>query len=392
MKMNCLFRHFLIASVVGLLAVLSLFAAEKSAPVKKAAKPKAAAKPAGPKHAYPHAGEIERLAPAFDRLVPTNAVIELLAEEFEWAEGPVWVRSGEYLLFSDIPNNVVFKWKEGIGTREFLLPSGYSGTTARGGEPGSNGLTLDPQGRLVLCEHGDRRVARLEKDGKKTTLANSYKFRRLNSPNDLVYRSNGDLYFTDPPYGFIGLTNETDEAEVFAQTKNRDEFLDKHPKKELVFSGVYRLDPKGDLTLLTAELTRPNGLAFSPDEKTLYVANSDPKWAIWMAYDVKADGSIAQGRVLFDVTELAKKRKGLPDGMKVDKQGNLFATGPGGVLVISPAGKHLGTISPVAASAESTYDGTANCAWGNDGSVLYITADKYLYRVKTSTKGKGFWG
>ena len=388
MKMNCLIRHLLIVPVVGLLAALSLSAAEKTAPVKKAAKPKAAAKAAAQKHAYPHAGEIERLDPAFDRLVSTNAVIELLAEGFEWAEGPVWVRSGEYLLFSDVPNNVVFKWKEGIGTREFLLPSGYTGATARGGEPGSNGLTLDPQGRLVLCEHGDRRVARLEKDGKKTTLANRYKFRRLNSPNDLVYKSNGDLYFTDQPYGFIGLTNETEEAEVFAQAKSRDEFLDKHPKKELVFSGVYRLSPKGDLTLLTAELTRPNGIALSPDEKTLYVANSDPKWAIWMAYVVKADGSIANGRVLFDATELAKKRKGLPDGMKVDKQGNLFATGPGGVLVISPAGKHLGTISPVAASAESTYDGTANCAWGNDGAVLYITADKYLCRVKTSTKGK----
>jgi gluconolactonase len=167
------------------------------------------------------------------------------------------------------------------------------------------------------------------------------------------------LYFTDPPYGLEG--------------KNDD------PKKELPFNGVYRLKRGGDLTLLTDKLTFPNGIAFSPDEKTLYVAVSDPKQAIWMAYDVKEDGTIANGRVFFDSTSSVKSKKGLPDGLKVDAKGNLFATGPGGVLIFSPEGKHLGTIN--------TGEATANCNWGNDGSVLYITADMYLCRIKTKTKG-----
>jgi len=216
----------------------------------------------------------------------------------------------------------------------------------------------------VLCEHGDRRVARLDKDGKtKTTLADKYVGKRLNSPNDLVYKSNGDLYFTDPPYGL---------------PKGADD-----PAKELDFQGVYRLTPKGELTLLTKELTRPNGIAFSPDEKTLYVANSDPEKAVWLAFAVKDDGSLTTpGRLFFDSTEWAKdkEKKGLPDGMKVDKDGNLFATGPGGVHVFSPDGKHLGSILTGVA--------TANVGWGDDGSVLYICADKNLCRIKTKTKGK----
>jgi len=306
-------------------------------------------------------GALESNDPRFFELIPPTAAIEKLAEGFAWSEGPIWMSRGSYLLFSDVPSNTVYKWKDGAGISIFLKPSGYTGSVPRGGEPGSNGLTVDSGGRLVLCEHGDRRVARLEVDGKKTTLADRFAGKRFNSPNDLVYNSKGDLYFTDPPYGLEG--------------RNED------PKKELAFSGVYRLRPNGELTLLTGELTYPNGLAFSPDEKTLYVAVSDPQRAIWMAYDVKADGTLANGRVFFDATSFVEQKKpGLPDGMKLDKKGNLFATGPGGVFVFAPDGKHLGTIN--------TGEPTANCNWGEDGSVLYITANHYLCRIRTNTKGR----
>ena len=307
-------------------------------------------------------GKIERFDARLDELLGPDAKLEKLAEGFDWSEGPIWMKKGEFLVFSDVPQNVVYRWKEGQGITEFLKPSGYTGTTPRGGEPGSNGLTVDSQGRLVLCEHGDRRVARLEMGGTKTTLVDRYQGKRFNSPNDLVYHSNGDLYFTDPPYGLEG--------------KNDD------PKKEIPFNGVYRLKPNGQLTLLTEKLTFPNGLAFSPDEKTLYVAVSDPKKAIWMAYDVKEDGTIANGRVFFDSTKWVPAKKGLPDGMKVDAKGNLWATGPGGVLIFSPDGKHLGTLA--------TGEATANCNWGNDGTVLYVTADMYLCRIQTRTRGAKF--
>jgi gluconolactonase len=317
---------------------------------------------AAQKAPYPTLGTIERKDPAFDKLVPKDAVVEKLADGFAWAEGPVWMRDGGYLLFSDIPNNTIFKWQEGAGISAFMKPSGYTGSKPRGGEPGTNGLLVDAEGRLVMMEHGDRRVSRLEKDGKKTTLADRYMGKRLSSPNDGVFKSNGDLYFTDPPYGL---------------EKNWDD-----PARELDFCGVYRLAKDGTLTLLTKDMSRPNGIAFSPDEKTLYVANSDPKKAVWMAFDVKADGTLGEGRVFFDSTEWVGKKPGLPDGMKVDQAGNLFATGPGGVHVFTPAGKLLGTLA--------TGVPTANCGWGNDGTVLYITADKNLCRIKTATKGKGF--
>ena len=230
-------------------------------------------------------------------------------------------------------------------------------------KPGSNGLLMDRQGRLVLCQHGDRRVARLEPDGKFTTLADKYMGKRLYSPNDGVFKSNGDLYFTDPPYGLPKL--------------NQD------PAKELDFNGVYRLSASdGTLTLLTKEMTFPNGIALSPDEKTLYVANSDREKAIWMAFPLKDDGTVGAGRVFADVTSSVPTKKGLPDGMKVDAAGNVFATGPGGVLVFAPDGTHLGTFN--------TGEATANCGWGEDGSVLYITADMYIGRVRLRTKGQGF--
>jgi gluconolactonase len=313
-------------------------------------------------HSFPTLGKIVRDDPRLDALIPPDARLEVLASGFDWSEGPVWVRDGGYLLFSDIPRNSVMKWKEGEGVSLFLKPSGYTGIGNYSKEPGCNGLALDREGRLISCEHGDRRISRLEKEGGKRTLVDNYQGKRLNSPNDLVFRSNGDLYFTDPPYG---LPQQAED-----------------PHREMDFCGVYRLTPEGKLTLLTREMTRPNGIAFSPDERTLYVAQSDPEKAIWMAFPVKSDGTIGPGRVFHDVTPLAGKMPGLPDGLKVDRNGNLFATGPGGVHVLSPAGKSLGRID--------TGEATANCAWGDDGSTLYITADMYLCRLRTRTKGMGW--
>jgi gluconolactonase len=313
---------------------------------------------------YPPMGTIERLDPGLDELLGNDAYLEKLDTGFDWTEGPVWMpRDGGYLLFSDIPRNSVFKWQEGKGTSLFLKPSGYTGTATNLREPGSNGLLRDSEGRLVLMEHGDRRVARLEKDGKtKTTLAERYQGRRLNSPNDGAFKSNGDLYFTDPPYGRM--------------VKDSDDF----PDRDLDFCGVYRVSKDGTLTLLTKEMSRPNGICFSPDEKTLYVANSDPKQPVWMAFDVKADGTLGKGRVFYDATRFVEqKRLGLPDGMKADHKGNLFATGPGGVLVLTPQAKLLGVIA--------TGVRTSNCNWGDDGSTLYVTADHNLTRIRTKTKG-----
>jgi gluconolactonase len=304
---------------------------------------------------------IVKKSPALDALIAADAVFEKLGEGFRWTEGPVWSRKGGFLLFSDIPNNVINKWEPGKGMSQFLKPSGYSGSAPfTGPEPGTNGLTFDAQGRLVACQHGDRRVARWE-NGAWTALADRYEGKRLNSPNDLVFHSSGALYFTDPPYGLPGRWQDKE--------------------KELPFQGVYRRGADGTLTLLTNELNAPNGLAFSPDEQTLYVAQSDPEKAIWMAYPVKADGTLGAGKVLVDATtEFKAKKPGLPDGLKIDVKGNLWATGPGGVWVIAPDGTHLGTLS--------TGVPTANVAWGDDGSTLYITANTAVFRVKTRTSGR----
>lgn len=309
-------------------------------------------------------GEIRRFDPRLDVIVPPDAKMEKLAEGFEWSEGPVWVKDGGYLLFSDIPRNSVMKWKDGEGISVFLKPAGYTGPAdAASGEPGSNGLLIDQEGRLVLCEHGDRRIARLEKDGKKTTLADKYDGKRFNSPNDAVFKANGDLYITDPPYG---LPKQADD-----------------PSRELNFCGVYRVATDGKVTLLTDRHTRPNGIAFSPDQKILYVAQSDSEAPTITAYDVKADGAIdaSKGRVIFDASKAGKEPGGM-DGMKVDARGNIFATGPGGVWIIAPDGTPLGLLA--------TGQATANCNFGDDGSTLYITADMYLLRVKLTTKGQGF--
>jgi len=260
-----------------------------------------------------------------------------------------------------VPSNVIWRWHETEGAREFLRPSGYTGSVPRGGEPGSNGLAVDGAGRLYMCQHGDRRIARLAPDGKSfETIADRFEGKRFNSPNDLVVRANGDVYFSDPIYGLVG--------------------HEKDPAREIPWSGVYRARAGGGVDVLDKTLTYPNGLAFSPDGKTLYVSVSDPARAIWMAYDVDASGGVANGRVFFDATSFVKAgKKGLPDGMKIDVDGNIFATGPGGVFVFSPAGKHLGTIV--------TGEPTANCAFGDDGGTLYMTANDKLTRIRLKTRG-----
>lgn len=307
--------------------------------------------------------DVIRLDPRFDKLVPLNVRIEKIASGHKWVEGPVWNRKEGYLLFSDIPNNAVYKWQEGKGVSLFLKPSGYAGNAPfEGLEPGSNGLAYDPEGRLVLAEHGDRRIARLEKNGRKTTLVDRYEGKRINSPNDLVFKSNGDLYFTDPPFGL---------------PKSFDD-----PHKELPFQGLYKFSRDGKLTLLTKDIKAPNGIAFSPDEKKLYVSNADAINAVWMVFDVKPDGTIANGKTLFNATAWTKTKPGVPDGMKIDKDGNLFAAGPGGIHVIAPDGTHLGSIE--------TGVPTGNQAWGEDGSTLFITSNRTVYRLKLTTKGAGF--
>ena len=306
---------------------------------------------------------IERLDPRINAIIPAGAKLEKIADGFSWVEGPAWNKEGGFLLFSDIPNNAVFKWEEGKGVSLFLKPSGYTGKEPfHGKEPGSNGLTMDAKGNLVLAEHGDRRITRLNKDGTKTVIADRYDGKRFNSPNDLVFKSNGDLYFTDPPFGLPGTF---DDAE-----------------KEHPFQGVYRVTPDGEITLLTNEIKAPNGIAFSPDEKTLYVTDVSSERPAWLAYDVNYDGTISNGRVFHDAAEFVKTEKGAPDGMKTDKHGNLFGAGPGGVYIFSPDGTLLGRLK--------TGGATSNVNWGNDGSVLYITAGTAVYRIKLDTAGQGF--
>lgn len=306
-------------------------------------------------------GQIVRLDPAIDELIDKNAVIEVLADGFKWSEGPAWLKKENCLIFSDVPQNIIFKWKEGEGITEFLKPSGYTGRGNYSREPGSNGLTIGINGEIIACEHGDRRVTSLthtEGVGKRT-LADNHKGKRFNSPNDVVQKSNGDVYFTDPPYGLPKQEND--------------------PTRETGIFGVYRVSKTGVVTLLINDLSRPNGLAFSPDESILYVAQSDPAKPYIMAYPVLKTGIVGKGKIFFDVSDLAKQGlRGLPDGLRVDDKGNLFSTGPGGVLVISPKGKLLGRIE--------TGNLTANCGWGDDGSTLYMTANNTLCRIKTKTK------
>jgi len=301
--------------------------------------------------------EVIRKDPAIDEVIGPNPKIFKLAEGFEFTEGPVWVRNGGYLIFSDPNANTQYKYKDGE-LSVFRTSSGYSGPDiAEYSQPGSNGLTLDHQGRLTINEHGNRRVTRLESDGMLTVLADRYDGKRLNSPNDLVYRSDGTLYFTDPPFGL-------------------PKFFD-DPRKELPFSGVFSLQ-NGKLRLVTTDLTGPNGIAFSPDEKYLYVTNWDEKKKVIMRYESHADGTVSNGTVFFDMTS-ARGEDAL-DGMKVDERGNLYVSGPGGLWILSPEGKHLGTV--IAPKHPH------NLAWGDeDGKTLYLCAEGGLYRMRMNIKG-----
>ena len=303
---------------------------------------------------------LESLDPRFDALIAPGTRIGKIADDLEWSEGPLWDAKTKSLLFSDIPRNVVMRWNADKGVSRFLERSGYTGAAPfTGREPGSNGLTFDPQGRLTLCQHGDRRISRREADGRMVPVAVGYNGKKLNSPNDLVYDNQGALYFTDPPFGLPGT------------------FTD--PNKELPFNAVFRVAPDGKITAVVTELEAPNGLGFSPDYKTLYVANARASSPIWKAYAVQADGSLDNGRVFADSAALYKEGDGVPDGLKVDVHGNVFATGPGGVLVYSPDGTLLGRIL--------TGVPTANVAFGEDGATLFITANHRVLRLRTKTKG-----
>ena len=308
--------------------------------------------------------QVLRKDPALDEIVPGDAKIEKLAGGFLFTEGPIWVPRTEdtdgYLLFSDPNNNLIYRWTQDGQFSIFMTKSGYRGVDiGEYGQPGSNGLTLDKQGRLTINQHGNRRVVRMEKNGQLTVLADRYEGKRLNSPNDLVYKSDGALYFTDPPFGL-------------------PKFFD-DPRKELPYSGVFRVSPDSKIVqLLTNELSGPNGLAFSPDEKYFYVDNWDEKKKIIMRYEVNPDGTLSNGKVFFDMTS-AEGEDAL-DGMKIDQKGNLYVSGPSGLWIISPEGKHLGTI----VGPEHPH----NFAWGDDdGKTLYLCAKKGLYRIRLNIPG-----
>jgi gluconolactonase len=315
----------------------------------------------GPYAVPPHEVNVEvlRLDPAIDAIVPPNPKLHKVAEGFRFTEGPVWVKDGGYLLFSDPNANRIYKYDAAASELSvFRERSGYDAPDiAEYGQPGSNGISLDREGRLSIDQHGNHRVIRIEKDGRESVLADRYQGKRLNSPNDLVYRSDGTLFFTDPPFGL-------------------PKFFD-DPRKQLRWSGVYAI-VKGKLKLLTKELTGPNGIAFSPDEKYLYVGDWDEKKKVVMRYEVAPDATLSNGRVFFDMT--SAPGEDAIDGIKVDQQGNLYVSGPGGLWVLSAQGKHLGTIlAPRHAH---------NFAWGDaDGKTLYLCARSSLYRMRLEIPG-----
>lgn len=319
----------------------------------------------------PQAARVERLDPAIDAIVPADAKLQQVATGFTWTEGPIWTHAG-YLLFADITSNSIRKVTADGTASIFMQPSGYKGSVPYGGpEPGSNGMTLDKQGRLTVAGHAQRDVWRLESldaKAKGTVLADSYEGKKLNSPNDLVYKSDGSLYFTDPPYGL--------------RTQG-----DNDPEKQLQVNGVYRIPgasqvaagaapDRAKLQLVIKDLPRPNGIAFSPDEKYLYVSDSGKM--IWMKYAVQPDGSVTDGKLFADAS--SDTRTGGPDGIKVDRDGNLYGAGPGGVWIFSPEGKHIGTIDMP--------ERMSNVAWGGaDGQTLYITDSTSVYRITLKIPG-----
>lgn len=323
------------------------------------------AKSQAPAPRFPVIGHVTAFDPAFGETVAADARIERVAEGFTWSEGPTWVRDGGYLLFNDVPQNTMYRWSERDGLSVFLKPSGYAGPPLDAlREAGANGMHAEPSGSVLLADSGTRAVARLDPaTRRKTLLASAYDGHRLNSPNDLVRRSDGVVFFTDPPYGLKDGDNS--------------------PVKELRFNGVYRLDTDGSVHLLDDSLSLPNGIALSPDERTLYVANSDPARPIWTAYTLDPRGVVTGKRIFADASDIVgDANPGLPDGMAVASDGRLFATGPGGVLVFAPDGRRLGRIE--------TGDAVANCAFGDDGRTLYMTSHKMLARVRVKATGLGF--
>ena len=303
-------------------------------------------------------GHIEIEDEGLEQILNTQATPEIIGEGFSWSEGPVWVEEYNFLLFSDVPENRVYKWTEENGVEIYLEPSGFTDATERGGESGSNGLIIDEEGTLILCQHGDRRVARMNAPLDQpvpefVSIADQYNGARFNSPNDVVQHSSGSFYFTDPPYGLEGYVND--------------------PARELDVQGVYRADPDGTVTLLTDELSRPNGLAFSPDENLLYIANSDNSRAIWMVYDVTEYGDIENGRVFYDATEFVGEETGMPNGMKVRSDGTIFATGPGGIWIFTTGAELLGKIK--------TGEFISNIAFDDTEETIYMTADNYLLKL-----------
>ncbi|MDP4536162.1 SMP-30/gluconolactonase/LRE family protein [Alkalimonas collagenimarina] len=308
---------------------------------------------------------VQVLQPEMTLIVAADAQLELLAEGFEWSEGPIEDPTNGDIVFSDVPTNKVYRWNERDGLTLYLSPSGYTGLHPEDNpQQGANGLIFNHDKQLVMAQHGDRRLAVYAGDEQGSahyqTLVNHYQGKLLNSPNDLVQHSSGAYYFTDPPYGLKGGDNSS--------------------QKQQSANGVYRLAPDGQMSLLITDLNRPNGLAFSPDEKVLYVANSQRSAAQWWRYSVNADGSLSDGRLFFDATAAAQQLSGLPDGLKVLPTGYLLATGPGGVWVFSAEGQHLGTIQTGVAAA--------NVALANDNRYLYITASSYLLRIALQPQSK----
>ena len=304
-------------------------------------------------------GHVEKIDPALDAIISVDARVEIIADGFDWCEGPLWVESQKMLLFSDVPQNVIYKWTEKKGKEIYLKPSGYTINIPRGGEIGSNGLTLSKDGKLIICMDGDRRITAMNTSLQYpkpifTTLTDNYNGKKFNSPNDLVYNSKGDLFFTDPPYGL---------------EKNMDD-----PLKELPYQGIFKIKKGGGLVLLTDSITRPNGIGITPDQKTLLIANSDPLKPYWYAFDFGEGDKLINPRIFYDASEAAKKEAGMPDGLKIDSKGNVFATGPGGVWIFNKNGKLLGKIK---------FDGlVSNCSLSADEKTIYLTADMYVLRVK----------
>jgi gluconolactonase len=306
----------------------------------------------------PAVGSFEKLDAGFDSVIDASASIEIIADSLDWSEGPLWLEKEQMLLFSDIPPNIVYKWTAARGKEVYLTPSGYTSDVKRGGEIGSNGLALNSSGELVLCQHGDRRIARMNAPLNRpapefTTLADNYKGKKFDSPNDIVFDNKGSFYFTDPPYGLEKLTEDTN--------------------KQAPYQGVYRVT-NGVAHLLVDSITRPNGLAFTQDFKSLIVANSDPDKPIWYAFDITPADSLSNARIFFDARTAGLQEKGGGDGLKIDSRGYVFATGPGGVWIFNRDGRLLGRIKVTEA--------VSNCAFAGDEKTLFVTADRYVLKVK----------